>query len=566
MAEAETGGRRRRRHTTAHLAVLLVLALVATGIGGPAASAGGQRELRSVIVRAEPGAGNQAQRSVMSVGGEVSRRLNLINGFASRVPAKALLALESMPGVASVTPDATLRPLHAVDGFDAEGESGSLYNTARQIGTKWYWNKGFTGRGVDVAVIDTGAVPVRGLSTKNKLVLGPDLSFESQSPNLRDLDTYGHGTHMAGIIAGRDPGTYELNENHHDFIGIAPGARIVSLKVANAMGATDVSQVIAAIEWVIAHRRSGDLNIRVLNLSFGTDGIQGYRLDPLSYAVEQAWHHGIVVVAAAGNAGFASTKLNNPAYNPWVIAVGASDTRGSMSVHDDVVPAFSSTGDSKRNPDLVAPGKSIVSLRVTGSHLDQAHPEGVVNDRFFKGTGTSQAAAVVSGAAALIIEQRPEIKPDQLKDLLKSTAVTLPNADPVGQGSGMINLGQAFTTPTRSDAVQDWARATGEGSLDAARGSLRVTDPYGTQLTGEIDIFGRPFAPGNSWTDEAWSGNSWSGVAWTTWTEQCEANWWTGNSWSGNSWSASSWSGNSWSANSWSAHGWLGVSWGRKHR
>ena len=151
-----------------------------------------------------------------------------------------------------------------------------------------------------------------------QVINGPDLSFDSQAPNLTDIDTYGHGTHMAGLIAGRDaaipPG--KEDEADHYFVGAAPGARIVSIKVAASDGATDVSQVIAAIDWIVQHRNSDGLNIRVLNLSFGTDGTQDYQLDPLAYAAEVAWHHGIVVVVAAGNSGFGTPQLNNPAYDP----------------------------------------------------------------------------------------------------------------------------------------------------------------------------------------------------------------------------------------------------------
>ena len=183
---------------------------------------------------------------------------------------------------------------------------------------------------------------------------------------------------MAGIIAGRDPAASASDDDyeggHHRFLGVAPRSRVVSVKVANAQGATDVSQVIAAIDWVVQHRTDNGLNIRVLNLSFGTDGVQDYQLDPLSYAVEVAWHKGIVVVVAGGNAGYGSAKLNNPAYNPYVIAVGATDSKGTPDVADDVVPEWSSSGSGSRNPDLVAPGKSVASLAVPGSHLDQTYP------------------------------------------------------------------------------------------------------------------------------------------------------------------------------------------------
>jgi subtilisin family serine protease len=399
----------------------------------------------------------------------------------------------AVPGL-SVTLDAPLTSLTETD--DTSANDGSMYDTARQVGAKRYWTKGYTGRGVDIAVIDTGVSPVVGLAGGGKLVYGPDLSFEAPSPSLRNLDTYGHGTHMAGIIAGRDDGSYNLVESDTAFVGIAPDARIVSLKVANAMGATDVSQVIAALDWVVANGRRDGLNVRVINLSFGTDGVQHYTLDPLSYAVEQAWHAGYLVVVAAGNGGFGSAKLNNPAYNPFVLAVGATDTRGTMNLNDDIVPAFSSSGDKHRNPDIVAPGKSIVSLRVGGSQLDLSHPEGRVGQRFFKGSGTSQAAAIVSGAAALIIEQRPNIAPDQLKDLFNSNAVKLPGADPVAQGNGALHLGLIVNAATNRTAIQTWQPSTGTGSLDAARGSLHVTDPAGNELAGEVDIFGRPFDAG----------------------------------------------------------------------
>jgi serine protease AprX len=184
-------------------------------------------------------------------------------------------------------------------------DAGSLYSTTVATGAQGYWKAGFTGKGIDVAVVDTGTAPVPGLATAGKLVNGPDLSFESQAPNLRYLDSYGHGTHMAGIIAGRAgaavSGKYAGDSTN--FLGMAPDARIVSVKVADAMGAADVSQVIAAIDWVVQHKNAGGLNIRVLNLSFGTNTSHPSTIDPLCHAVEQAWRKGITVVAATGNGG-----------------------------------------------------------------------------------------------------------------------------------------------------------------------------------------------------------------------------------------------------------------------
>lgn len=194
-------------------------------------------------------------------------------------------------------------------------------------------------------------VGVEGLSRRGAVVNGPDLSYESQAPDLLHLDAFGHGTHLAGIIAA------EADEA----VGVAPDSHLVSLKVAAHDGATDVPQVIAAIDWVVQHRNDPGMNIRVFNLAYGTDGVQDRMIDRLAYAVEVAWRHGIVVVVSAGNDG-AGARVTNPAISPFVLTVGATDPRGTDSVADDVLADFTSTGDGSRSVDVVAPGKSIASL------------------------------------------------------------------------------------------------------------------------------------------------------------------------------------------------------------
>src|SRR5206468_12783889 len=214
-------------------------------------------------------------------------------------------------------------------------------------GAQAWWAAGYTGQGVDVALIDSGVAPVQGLNSAGKVISGPDLSLESQAPNLANLDTFGHGTFMAGLIAGPDPGLTHAYETAPAtaYRGMAPDARIVSIKVATADGGTDVSQVIAAIDWVVKHRHDHGLNIRVLNLSYGTNSTQWFGVDPLAFAVEQAWDAGIVVVAAAGNSGYqskgSSPALANPAFDKRIIAAGASDSNGSLAILDDTVPDFS---------------------------------------------------------------------------------------------------------------------------------------------------------------------------------------------------------------------------------
>jgi serine protease AprX len=213
---------------------------------------------------------------------------------------------------------------------------------------------------------------------------------------------------------------------------------------------------------------------------------------------------------------------------------------------------------------------------VPGSYIDQTYPTGRINDRFFRGSGTSQAAALVSGAAALVIQQRPEITPDQLKALLTSTAQELPAADARGQGAGMLDLARALKTPT-APAEQTWPRSTGNGSLETARGGNHLVRD-GVALKGERDIFGRRFRSGSmtaktlagttwsggTWNRSAWTGNEWSANEWsgTSWSgNEWSANEWSGNEWSGNEWSANEWSANEWSANKWSANEWSANEW-----
>jgi serine protease AprX len=564
-----------RRHFASLVAALLVLALLL-----PAAQlsrvAG---ELISVIVREAPGAGDVPEQLVEASGGTVGRPLDIIHGFSAELPRGAIEWLTGHPAIESVTPNAPLQLQGR--GYAGAGDVGSMLHTTSIVGANWYWSQGFTGTGVDVAIIDSGVTPVAGLGQAGKLVHGPDLSFESQAPNLVHLDTFGHGTFMAGLIAGYDAGTkLNLGGTLNAYVGMAPGARIVSVKVADAHGGTDVSQVIAAIDWVVQHRRDPGLNIRVLNLSFGTNSAQPYALDPLAFAAEVAWHSGIFVVVAAGNSS-ASGRLMDPAIDPWVTAVGADDPHETVATVDDTILSFSARGDGLRNPDLVAPGKSLQGLRVPGSFIDVNHPEGRIDERYFRGTGTSQAAAIVSGAAALVLQQRPGITPDQLKALLKATAQPLPAADTRGQGSGLLSLRTTLSAPTPL-TVQAWPRATGTGSLELARGGNHLVLD-GVPLDGERDIFGAPFDStsmaaatlaqttwsggvwnGSAWTGDGWSGNEWSANEWSgsSWSgSEWSANEWSGSEWSGSEWSGSEWSGSEWSGSEWSGSEWSGSEW-----
>jgi serine protease AprX len=477
-----------------------------------------------------------------------------------RVAVSAAIALAAT--FAALPADATPPPLP------------DMSSVAQVVGAPTAWQAGATGRGIDVALLDTGVTPVAGLNAPDKLVYGPDLSFDSQDPQRTSLDGYGHGTALAGIIAGND-GTAG------GYTGVAPGARIVSVKVGATTGAVDVSQMIAGIDWVTQHAHDPGLNIRVLNLSLGTNSVQSYQLDPLAHAAEAAWRHGIVVVVAVGNDGTDNNALADPASDPLLLAVGAEDPQGTVGFGDDTVAAFSQRGTGYRHADVVAPGTYVMGLLSPGSTLATAYPNAVFGGRYLRGSGTSQAAAVVSGVVADLLSARPTLTPDQVKAVLTSSAVRIATPNPNFAGSGLVQLAGALSAPAPS-ASQSSDQSTGTGSLELARGTGHVS-LNGVALTGEQDIFGHGWISssiaaledsasawnggvfnGSTWSGSTWSGSTWSGSTWSgsTWSGSTwSGSTWSGSTWSGSTWSGSTWSGSTWSGSTWSGDVWLGATW-----
>jgi serine protease AprX len=438
------------------------------------------------------------------------------------------------------------------------------------VGAPSAWAAGATGHGVDVAMVDTGVTPVPGLNGPNKLVYGPDLSFDSQDAATAHWDGYGHGTAIAGIIAGND-GTAD------GYKGIAPDARLVSVKVGASNGATDVSQMIAGIDWVTQHAHDDGMNIRVLNLSLGTNAVQPYQLDPLAHAAEQAWKHGIVVVVAVGNDGSTTNAVADPASDPFLLAVGAEDPQGTVGAGDDTVASFSQRGTGSRHADLVSPGAYVMGLLSPGSTLANAYPAAVFGNRYLRGSGTSQAAAVVSGVVADLLSARPGLSPDQVKALLTATTTRIATSNPNFVGAGLVQLPTALSAAVPSYVTQSYPAAQGTGSLEQARGGNHLS-LGGVALTGEQDIFGHAWNSaaiaalensasawnggvfnGSTWSGSTWSGSTWSGSTWSgsTWSGST----WSGSTWSGSTWSGSTWSGSTWSGSTWSGSTWSGSTW-----
>jgi len=484
-------------------------------------------------------------------------------------------------------------------------DPGWMPNVDSQIGATQLWKSGATGAGVGVALIDTGVAPVNGLTSGN-MYAGPDLSTTAGVDGMYGLDAYGHGTFLAGIIAGRDdtvaPGSAaSVNSSSGSYLGVAPDASLVSVKVGGPDGSVDPSQVIAALDWVAAHHADPGVNIRVVNLSYGTESTQSYRTDPLAAAVERVWKSGVVVTVAAGNDGQQQALLNDPAIDPYVIAVGANGTYGSDG-KSFYVTTFTNSGNSGRHVDLVAPGTSIVSLRDPGSYVDVFNPQGMLpvenSDRYFRGSGTSEASAVVSGVVALLLQKYPSLSPDMVKNILMASASPLYGATAGMVGAGSVNASAASTLaaavvqggdklpippgptgqPLRNlpdhGGAQTYPASDGSGSLDATRAGSTIAvggdSKTGTALTGEDTVFGVAYNGdsvaldaaswgGGTWTGRAWSGRAWSGRAWSGQAWQGDA--WSGRAWSGDTWDGRAWSGRAWSSDQWSAATWSSTDW-----
>ena len=493
-----------------------------------------------VIVRESVPATDDAEQLVKDLGGNVTYELPIIGGFSAQLPGSALADLARSEWVSLVWGDGQIRMSGSTSPYNSQDPNTFWRQSIRLNQVDGLYD----GTGVTVALLDTGVSQSGDLG--NRVLARVDLT-----PDHDGFDRYGHGTHLSGIIAGTGAAS------GGQWRGVAPGANLVSVKVAGSDGSTDVSVVIAGLQWVVSNRAT--YNIRILNLAFGTDSKQSYSVDPLDYAVEQAWFSGILVVASAGNRGPDGGTVNKPGDDPFVLTVGAADNHGTPDRSSTTVAPFSSWGSPGgfMKPDVVAPGITIVSIRDSGSTIDVAYPDARMGDSYFKGTGTSQAAAIVSGVAALMFQANPSLTPDLAKGALMKTAFRNASYKWPTAGAGLVDVGSAIQAVTHIGGVTPAnlgvVPSTGTGSLEASRGSFHVMadingDGVPELVIGETDVLGQP------WSAMSWSALSWSQSMWCSLTS-------VSSGWSSTSWSSTSWSGTTWSAISWSAISWSATTW-----
>ena len=368
-------------------------------------------------------------------------RLDLINGEVLDLPNGVLRKIASHPNVFRVHYD---RPIKTHN-----------YRTSVTTGARVVTdNMGITGAGVGVAIIDSGISTWHDDLTNKSSTLYPygnqRVSKFVDFVNGRPLpyDDNGHGSHVAGIIAGNG---YDSNGEKE---GIAPGANLVSLKVLDANGVGTISNIISALGWIAANGKT--YNVRVVNMSVGANIKESYWTDPLTLACKRLTDAGIVVVAAAGNMGKNAAGqlqyggITAPGNAPWVLTVGASSTMGTLTRNDDTMAAYSSSGpsyiDFEAKPDLVAPGTGTVSLAVPGSTFYATKAAYLVDGKlklaskpYLALSGTSMAAPVVSGTVALMLQANPTLTPNLVKAILQYTAQVYPGYNSLRQGAGFLN-------------------------------------------------------------------------------------------------------------------------------
>lgn len=443
------------------------------------------------------------------------------------------------PDVVALSPDQTLTPAGASWGGASWGTyTGHTDDTGRrqgsgghELGLQEAWSHGWTGRGQTVALIDTGVTAHPDLA--GRLVHGPNFSGDDTTDDL-----YGHGTPMAGLIAG------DGTASDGQWVGAAPEATVLSVKVASASGAADVSQILAAMQWVVSWRNTYSTD--VLALAYNTDGTQSATVDPLAFAVQRATDAGIVVVAASGNFGSDGTAgtVGSVGAAPAAITVGAADP-STMGL-----AAFTGLGptvDGVAKPEVFAPGVDIVAPAAMGSQIVASHPDAVRGDLpYVRGSGTSQAAALTAGMAAIVTQRMGAgVSPALVKGRLAQMGTT-PLA---GHPGTLLTWRSGGGNPPQPPAV----RGDGSGSLHDARGTM-IVEYDGVPLTGEVTAWGDEW-DGASWGATTWDEASWSGASWGGAS-------WGGASWGGASWGGASWGGASWGGASWGGASWGGASWG----
>jgi serine protease AprX len=504
--------------------------------------------LVEVIVQLRSGTNHGAGRTLIEqAGGRVTRDLHIINGLGAEMTASEAVKLEKNPAVRAMSLNSKVEKSGILD----PSLLGTSFNASMRADKGWA--AGYTGKGVGVAVIDTGIqgdLPdfrVSDTDSTSRVIATAVINPAASNVN----DTFGHGTHVAGLIAGNSSNRPLGDPLRGKYVGTAPDANLIAVKIDDGHGEASVLDVIDGLQFVVDHK--SDYNIRVANLSLRSANAESYRTDPLDAAVEQATFSGVTVVTAAGNDGTVADAVSHaPANDPYVITVGAVDDMSTQTTGDDKLATWSSRGttqDGFQKPEVVAPGAHMVSTIPAGSEYTSLCATCVTDGDYFRVGGTSMAAAVVSGEVAQLVQKYPDWTPAQFKQAVADRTRPVVEAYSTQVAGTLVN---AKGKPVPVDSTTVTTISNGETAVDKALalsnqtvGSTTLTpndllDP----ATGLID-YGRA---------------SWSRASWSTATDSLRASW-SRASWSRASWSAADWTVTTASCSDFERASWSRASW-----
>ncbi|GID90594.1 hypothetical protein Adi01nite_00060 [Amorphoplanes digitatis] len=560
----------RRTLAVAAAAAVAASAVPDVALAGPA-TPGRTGNWRDVVVTGV--SADAAAHAVTAAGGQVLVSLPVTNGVAAR-----------LPGEAELGPQWVVAPQRAakVAGETAPSATAPTSTIRQTLGLA---SKGVEGRGVTVAVIDTGVADVPDLA--GKIADRVDLTGTGAG------DGFGHGTFMAGLIAGSGAasgGAYR---------GVAPGADIVDVKVADAGGHTDLVTVLRGVQWVSDH--SSEVDVVSLSLSSGSP--LPYQIDPLNQALRGLWQRGIMVVVPTGNDGPNAGTVSAPGNDPVLLSVGGLDEGGTATHSDDVVGTWSGRGPTWQGvskPDLVAPGGHVVSLRSPGSVVDKTYPQARVGSDYMRGSGTSMATAITSGIVAAALAENSKLRPDVIKDLFVGTTYAAPGLSRTeGGGSGGLDAATILAKAGRWKSSQaskqnaadaaavgrdatNWAafeKAMVDGNPDAAAAQWKklskASQDWAARAWASLDPAARAWADadwaarawagaGTEWTARAWAARAWAARAWADadWSARAWADVdWAARAWAARAWAARAWADSDWAARAWASDSWNARSW-----
>ena len=447
----------------------------------------------------------------------LKKKFTAVNGVSAQLTGAQIVALSKQKGILAITPD---RKLVASGQYSNDGD----WSQATKVDGFWGGQQ-LSGLSMPaIAIVDSGVQTGR---TDFGARVIKHVRMTNLLPNSLG-DGRGHGTLVAGIAAG----------SASRYAGAAPTAPIVSLDVMDDNGMALTSDVIAAVDWILQNKAA--YNIRVANFSLQSSTPATFAYDPLNQAVEKLWFSGVVVVAAAGNYGEngqPTTVAYAPGNDPFIITVGASDTNGTAwtAADDFAAPwsAFGYTLDGFAKPDLGAPGRGLVGPVPASSTMAREHPERLTAAGYMWMSGTSFAAPIVSGAAALVVAYHPNWTPDQVKGALMLSAQATAAGPALGVGELNAKAATQVTNPPNPNlALNQFVSSDGAGGLAFNAASWANT--------AQADA---------SWNSASWNSASWANASWAN------------ASWNSASWAAASWAAASWAAASWNAASWAAASW-----